>query len=168
MLQLIETICYEEGFFQRIPLHEERMNRSRHHFLGEMENICLESLLNLPEELKKAKIKCRIIYSNEIESIEYELYKPRLIRSLKLVYDDTIDYSFKYKARDSLNQLLKIRGNADEILIVQQGLITDTSFSNIVFLKEEKWFTPESQLLPGTRRQAYLQDNTIIPRGSVI
>jgi 4-amino-4-deoxychorismate lyase len=82
---------------------------------------------------------------------------------LKLVYDDAIDYSYKYKNRYSLNELLNLRGDADEILVVKRGLIADTSFTNVVFLKEGIWYTPATPLLPGTRREHYLRIKHIIP-----
>ncbi len=163
MLQLIETICFENGIFQRIPLHEERLNRSRNHFLGKVEPIFLAPLLKIPESLNTNKVRCRITFTKEIESIEYELYNKRAITSLQLVFDDAIDYSYKYKQRDSLNALLSLRGNADEILVVKSGLITDTSFTNVVFLKEGVWYTPATPLLPGTRREHYLRINQIFP-----
>jgi len=163
MLQLIETICYQDGIFQRVPLHEERMNRSRKHLFQEMEPLSLAQLLKIPESLKFKTVRCRVTYAREIESVEYELYSLRKISSLKLVYDDAIDYSFKYKNRDSLNSLLNRRGDADEILVVKHGLITDTSFTNAVFLKEGIWYTPATPLLPGTRRKSYLQLNQLVP-----
>lgn len=163
MLQLIETICYQNGTFQRVPLHEERMNRSRRHLFQEMEPLSLAQLLKIPESLKFRTVRCRVTYAREIENIEYELYNTRLISSLKLVYDDAIDYSHKYRNRDSLNSLLNRRGDADEILVVKHGLITDTSFTNVVFLKEGIWYTPATPLLPGTRREYYLQLHRLLP-----
>jgi 4-amino-4-deoxychorismate lyase len=120
-------------------------------------------LLKIPEPMKSRTIRCRITYSRNVENIEYEPYNLRFIRSLKLVYEDAIDYSYKYKNRDSLNLLLNNRGGADEILIVRDGLITDTTFTNVVFLKEGNWYTPNAPLLPGTRREHYLQLKQIIP-----
>ena len=163
MLQLIETICFENGEFQRIPLHEERMNRSRHSLFGAHEKIDLGKLLNIPESMKDQKVRCRVTYSETIENIEYEPYVYKKIRSLKLVWDDTIDYSFKFRNRDDLNRLLCLRGSEDEILIVRNGMITDTSFTNIVFLKNETWYTPAFPLLAGTRRADYLEKKVILP-----
>jgi len=57
-----------------------------------------------------------------------------------------------------------MRGVCDEILVVKNGMITDTSFSNIIFLKKGTWYTPEYPLLPGTRRADYLQKNQIFPQ----
>lgn len=163
MLQLIETICYENGAFQRIPLHEERMKRSRQQLFGILEPLSL-SRLSIPESLKDQKVKCRITYSLQIKDIAYEPYINKSIKSLKMVREDAIDYSHKYKNRDSLNRLLGMRGAGDEILILKNGMITDTSFSNIVFLKEGTWYTPEYPLLPGTRREDYLRKNRIFPQ----
>ena len=163
MFQLIETICFESGAFQRIPLHENRMNRSRYHLFGRTEQLSLDRLLCIPESLKDQKVKCRVTYSVQVEDIEYEPYIPKKIRCLQLVRDDTIDYTFKLKDREQLNRLLNQRGRADEILIVKNGFITDTSYTNIAFLREGKWFTPASPLLSGTRREEYLQKNLLFP-----
>jgi len=164
MLQLIETICFENGAFQRIPLHEDRMNRTRYHLFDRLDPLSLDQFLSIPESLKDQKVKCRIIYSDKIEYVEYQIYIQKIIRSLRLVADNTISYAYKFKNRDSLNSLLSKRDNADEILIVKNGQVTDTSFTNIVFLKQGIWFTPESTLLPGTRRKDYLLKNLIFPR----
>ena len=164
MLQLIETISFDNGAFQRIPLHEDRMNRSRRDLFESLDPLSLDQFLQIPESLKDQKVKCRISYADKIEDIEYQIYIQKEIKSLKLVSDDTINYNYKFKNRDSLNSLLIKRCNADEILIVKNDQITDTSFTNIVFLKQGIWFTPESPLLPGTRRKDYLLKNLIFPR----
>jgi len=164
MLQLIETICYENGTFHRIPLHEDRMNRARRHFLGVCAPIFLTQSLEVPDNLKSKKVRCRVTYSDMIENIEYGSYIFKKIESLKIVEGEAIDYSFKYKNRDSLNRLLEYRGSKDEILIVRNGLITDTSFTNIIFLQNGYWYTPALPLLHGTRRAEYLFNRKIFPR----
>jgi 4-amino-4-deoxychorismate lyase len=163
MLQLIETICFEKGVFQRLPLHEERMNRSRLHFFCRPDKISLVRHLKVAESLKNETLKCRVTYSEEIEGIEYEAYTLKSIKSLKLVADDSIEYSYKFRNRDNLNNLLKLKGESDEVLIIKNGQVTDTSFTNIVFLKEGKWFTPEHPLLCGTRREYYIRKRRIKP-----
>lgn len=192
MYQFIETICYENGGFHNILHHEERMRRTRLHFFGRKDQLSLESALtgslagfhavadlqsapfqsgnladtnlqSAPNQTTHQKVKCRISYAETIESIEFEPYIPKVIQSLQLVYDDRIDYGYKYKDRSVLNALLERRGDADEILIVKNGLVTDTSYSNIVFLRDGKWFTPQVPLLSGTRRADYLQKRLIFP-----
>lgn len=161
MSQLIETICIENGAFQRVYLHEERMNLARKELFGCTNSIHLMDYLSVNESIANQKMKCRVIYSEEIIDVGYERYPERRIRSLKLVSDDSIVYNYKYRNRVELNNLLASRGNADEILIVKNGRITDTSFTNIVFLKNGIWYTPEFPLLKGTRREHYLRTEKI-------
>jgi 4-amino-4-deoxychorismate lyase len=60
-----------------------------------------------------------------------------------------------------LLELLAKRGDCDDILIVKNGYITDTSFSNIVFFDGDKWVTPARPLLRGTMRESLLKTNYI-------
>jgi len=62
-----------------------------------------------------------------------------------------------------LIELWNQRQNFDDVLIVKQGYITDTSYSNIVFWDGEKWITPETFLLPGTQRSRLIQEGLIFP-----
>ena len=161
MLQLIETICFENGSFHRIPLHQQRMTRARSHFFSCADTISLTEVLDIPEILKKHKVKCRISYSKTIDEIEYEIYVPKEIQKIQCVYDDSAWYDHKLKNRDALLLLLERRGIAEEVLIVKNGWITDASYANVVLRKENKWYTPEIPLLPGTRRAHYLQNGIL-------
>ncbi len=161
MLQLIETICFENGILHRIPLHQERMMRARSHFFKCTDTIYLAEILEIPEILKGNKVKCRVSYSRTIDEIEYENYVPKEIEKLQCVYDDSISYDHKLKNRDALRLLLDKRGTAQEVIIVKNGWITDASYANVVLRKKNKWYTPEFPLLPGTRRAQYL-DNGIL------
>jgi 4-amino-4-deoxychorismate lyase len=161
MLQFIETICFENGDFNNLPLHEERMNRTRNHFFGILEPLFLKPFLEIPIQMAIHKVKCRVTYAEKIENIEYELYNKRFIKSLKCVINETLEYSYKFANRNALTALHQMRQQCDEILIVRNGLITDTTFSNIVFQKEGIWYTPTTPLLPGIRRADYLNKRLI-------
>ena len=163
MCLFIETICYEQGRFQRIEQHNERCNRTRNHFFGLRPNIQLELFLSIPEYLSNKTVKCTITYGSDIIGIEYNLYLIRPVKSLQLVNDDMIDYSFKYADRTKINSLFKLRSQSDDILIVKNGLITDTSYANIIFKKDEKWYSPQKPLLRGTRIENYLREGRVTP-----
>jgi 4-amino-4-deoxychorismate lyase len=65
--------------------------------------------------------------------------------------------------RDTLNRLVERKGQADEILIIKNGLITDTSIANVAFLdKDDHWITPATPLLKGTTRERLLSENRIV------
>ena len=48
-------------------------------------------------------------------------------------------------------------------MIIKNGLVTDTSKANIIFLKSDKIFTPNSPLLNGTKRQEMIKYHHLIP-----
>lgn len=163
MCRFIETICFEEGNFQRIELHNERFNRTRKYFFGIQADLRLELLLSIPEHLLGQTVKCTVIYGSEIVHVEYVAYQIRPVKSLQLISDDTIDYAFKYYDRTKIASLYQKKGQCDDILIVKKGLITDTSYANIVFLKDDQWYSPQNPLLRGTRLTSYLQNNLVTP-----
>ena len=163
MCLFIETICYEQGYFQRIDLHNDRFNRTRNHFFGEHSNIQLELFLSVPVHLKDKTLKCRVTYGRDILNIEYDLYNVKTIKSLQLIVDDLISYSFKYADRTKLTALYDLKGHSDDILIVKDGFITDTSSANIVFNKGGKWYSPQNPLLRGTRLESYIREGRVTP-----
>lgn len=85
-----------------------------------------------------------------------------MIKSLLLVVDDVIEYGFKFQNRVALQQNFEKRGNADEVLIVKEGLITDTSYANVVFWDGSQWATPDKPLLKGTKRAQLLREGVIV------
>lgn len=163
MCRFIETICFEKGNFQRIELHNERFNLTRKHFFGMQDGLRLELLLSIPEHLMGQTVKCTITYGSEIENIEYAAYHIRTVKSLLLINDDTIDYAFKYYDRTRITTLYHKKSQCDDILIVKNGLITDTSYANIVFLKDKQWYSPQNPLLGGTRLSSYLLTGQVSP-----
>jgi len=160
MCLLIETIRIEGGELQNIAFHNERFNRSRKELFGIGRESALEALINLPSTLPSGRIKCRVVYSREIISITFSPYTIKKIKSLQIVEDNSIDYAFKFHDRKHFDDL---RQNiiADDILIVKNGIITDTSYANIVFRDGNKWITPASPLLCGTMRSKLIQEGKI-------
>ena len=171
-MKLLETIKFENGKFANLELHQERMDKSQKELFD------CENKIDLVSELKmflaksrtsyiNHKIyKCRIVYSKTLQNIELLPYSSPSIKSLKLVFDDSINYNFKFENRERINQLFAKRKNSDEILIVKNDLITDTSFCNILFFNGKKWLTPEKPLLKGIQRQ-FLLNNEIIETANI-
>lgn len=157
MFPFVESIRLQNGDFDpgMIKFHYQRMKQTVwHHYRMEM-IVDLSQIISctLPDEV----VKCRVLYDYEIRDIEYLPYRKRDIRSVRLVFDDDIDYSYKFTDRSRLNALFEKRGDCDDIIIVKNDLITDAYSANLAFYDGEEWVTPDSYLLNGTRRQ-YLLD----------
>jgi len=161
MYPLLETIKIEEGIPMHLQWHQRRMDYAFHILIGTSNPFQLVNLITIPDEFQEGVNKCRVLYSGTEFSIDYAEYQAKPISSLKVVHDDTLDYSHKYSNRSMLNKLLEEKGEADDILIVRDGLITDTSFSNIVFFDAKSWITPADPLLEGTCRNRLLADGEI-------
>ena len=165
LLLCFETICVQHRQFSNLlPYHEARLNRTRRDLFGIAEPLNLQDRLQIPDFVGQEKHKCRVTYGLDIVNVEWEKYLPRPIKSLRLVQDDTIQYTYKYKNRDHLNSLHAQRGNCDDVLILKNGLITDTSYANVALFDGSDWYTPEAPLLPGTQRAFLLGTKRILPR----
>lgn len=152
-MKLIETIRFENGKFENINFHQKRMNESRKYLYGckisiDLSVVLQPYLINSPES---GLHKCRIVYANQIEKVEFTSYQIPSISSLRIIEDNDIDYSFKYLDRSHLENLYQQKGVCDDILIVKNGLVTDTFTANICFYNGKDWVTPSHPLLKGTQ-----------------
>jgi 4-amino-4-deoxychorismate lyase len=162
MSRLVETIRAEEGKLLNISFHNERMIRSLYEVFGLKTNICLEKLITVPETVKNEIFKCRVEYDREIRKVEFLPYRIKVIRSLKLVEDNTIEYAYKFTDRRRIEKLNAMRSESDDILIIKNGMVTDSSYANVVFRDfNGNWVTPSTYLLPGTRRANLLKQGMI-------
>ena len=156
----LETIKILDGEIFNIDYHQKR-------YENVLSSFGVKDIQDLKEFIKPPKdgiYRCRLVYSivNSNIEVSYHKYKKREISSLKLVYDNDIDYSKKYSERNDIDRLYKLRDKCDEILIVKNNLVADTSIANIAFYDNGVWLTPKQPLLKGTTRQRYLDNGKII------
>lgn len=160
MCRFIETICINDGVIENLSAHNERMNNTiRVHYGSSVMPVSLEDFITA--EGCKGRTRCRVEYTSAVEKVEYFPYSIREMKSLQLVNDDMAEYSFKYADRSVLDRNFSLRDNADDVVIVRSGMLTDTSIANIALYKEGKWFTPKYPLLKGTRRARLLAEGII-------
>lgn len=121
----------------------------------------LSETIKVPEYAQNGLFRCRLLYTEKIEKIEFLPYNFRQIKTLRLVESNGIDYSYKFADRTELEYLFNQKDICDDIIIVKKGLITDSFAANLVFYDGKKWWTPESPLLKGTKREKLLAEKTI-------
>ena len=118
MSLLLESIRITDGNWQNARYHRARMASNTLELFGREFSADIESII-IPSNFRSGVVKCRLLYDTSVRVIEFEHYKPREIRSLQLVNADEIDYSHKWADRTALNELLKQKGDADDIIIVK-------------------------------------------------
>lgn len=158
-MKFIETIKVKDGAFYNLEWHQKRLSETVNHFYHKDISLNLSNE-QIPPNMRGGLVKCRIIYADKILFVEFLPYTFKHISELEVVRCDDIEYPFKYENREVLNNLRTDKKNSD-ILIIKHGLVTDTSFANVVFENESGLFTPRSYLLNGTKRQKLLYDKVI-------
>lgn len=160
-LVFIEVLKVKDGAFIDIHPHIERIYRTTLHFFSQPLIVKLTNDM-IPAHLRSGLVKCRIVYGKAVISLDFEPYKLRNIRSLSIIENDTINYNYKYRNRDAINELLALNDNSDDILIIKNSFVTDTSFSNVVFKDiDGDLYTPKTTLLSGTKRLKLLNVGNI-------
>ena len=160
-MELLETIKIKDGKIYNIEYHNKRLNRSRLELFDIDKKIDLRDYITPP--IEDGTFRCRVIYREDIHSIEYIPYKKREFKSFRVV-ESEIDYRYKYANRDELNILKKRYSNYSDIIIEKDGFLTDTSIANIAFFDGSRWLTPKNPLLRGTIREKLIDNNKIIKK----
>lgn len=151
-----ETIRCEDYEVFNLPFHEKRVAKT----IGL--NLNLQDYIYPPS----AKLfRCKIVYDESgVLNVDYFPYKKREIKSFKLVFNDGLEYSKKFLNRDAIDKLYETKEEADDIIIVKNGLITDTSIANIAMYDGTAWITPKTPLLEGTTRARLLNNCELIEK----
>lgn len=162
MSLFLESIKIQNGQPQLLEWHQKRVNNTlkSHRYPA---SFSLKQAFSLLPPIDEQLYKWRIIYGKQgITSSEVIPYTTRKIARFRLV-EANISYDFKYAIRENLDTL-KTTSPSEEIIIVKNRLITDTSYSNLIFLRNSTWYTPNSFLLNGVQRQFLLAQHKIISR----
>lgn len=161
MCLLLETIKIVDGKPQNLDFHQKRFENARKSMFGLKNFDLLSEIIKVPEFAQNGLFRCRLLYKEKIEKIEFLPYNFRQIKTLRLVESNGIDYSYKFADRSELENLFARKGDCDDIIIVKNGLITDSFAANLVFYDGQKWWTPDSPLLKGTKREKLLSEEKI-------
>lgn len=160
MSQFIESIKVKDQKLFLLEFHQKRVNETFAHF-GKEGSLDLEKIYQKLEHSDDGLYKLRIVYDLE------KKYKTQLIPyafpqidTFQLVENNTLDYSFKFEDRTAFTQMTQT-AKAEEIIIVKNNHITDSTYANMLFLKGKQWFTPSTFLLNGVQRQHLLKSKKI-------
>ncbi len=166
MYRFIESIKVEDQKAFLLDLHQKRVNATFDHFGKGDVSIDLEKMFKDLEHDEDGLYKWKITYDLD-KNVRTQMipYAIPQTDDFELVVNNEIEYSFKFEDRTAFEKM-KAKSRAEEIIIVQNDHITDTSFSNLLFLKNKEWFTPNTFLLNGVQRQ-HLLNNKLIKEAEI-
>lgn len=155
---LFETLAVNNGKFQQLTYHQARVNSSFTHFFK------CDTTLNLaeipiPMEYSQGFYRCRIDYNTEGYQIGFYTYTPKKITRFACVNTENLDYQFKYSDRKRLEKLKNLQ--SDEVIIINNGFVSDCTIGNLLFLKNGRWYSPMHYLLKGTQLAALLDQKQV-------
>lgn len=168
MYPCIEAIEWSQGRAHRLPYHQRRVEAAFR---------CLYpgvTAFSLSDELEKRQhlfpvqgtYKLRLEYNEQLQTVEFQEYRLRSISTLKMVETGQPTLDYKSSVRALIDEAFSARGTADDVLLVRDGMLTDTSYANIALYDGTKWKSPRIPLLYGTRR-AYLIDRQQIETADI-
>ena len=162
MYRLLESLAIRNGVIAHVDYHQNRIEKA---FSVQFP---LHMPWNLSELFKNLELpesglyKLRFLYGSKNHHIEWASYTPRAVRSLKLTEIGDYTYDHKFLDRDYIQNLFQQRGQADDILMIKNGCVTDTSYANIALLDQhDHWITPDKPLLEGTSRARLITEGVI-------
>lgn len=153
---LFETICISGTKARNLAFHINRMKRSALELKFNVLSV-LDAALRDSKISGNGVLKAKLVYTQtgELVSCEISGYAPRQIQSIRLIESD-ISYHKKWLDRSEIDSLFAMRKSCDEVLVVKDGLVQDTSIANIAVLVDNTWLTPKTPLLQGTCRARLL------------
>jgi len=156
--RFLETIKIVDGEIFNLEYHQKR-------YESVLESLGIKNIQNLEDFINPPAwglYRCRLVYDKENIEVAYHEYKKREIKSLKLIFENDIEYAQKSTDRKGIEALFKAREEGDDILVIKNLFVTDTSIANIAFQTSSgEWVTPRNPLLKGTTRARLLDEGKI-------
>lgn len=144
------------GEIQHLSYHQKRLEKAFRDLFPEAIPFDLSHHLNPPQNGTK---RVRVLYDAKSINVEYLDYQTKIPDSFQLVKTD-ISYSYKFADRSSIESAQK-QFPGKEIVLVKNGLITDTAIANIACYIDQGWVTPRLPLLEGTTRARLLDEEKL-------
>ena len=156
-----ESIRIEDGMIQNGLFHLNRMMFTCLKNFKSFNHHDIFSKIVIPDDYKSTLCKLKILYNETDFSFSLSPYERKEIRFLQMVINDSIIYEFKSTQRLEFDLLLKEKGEANDVLIIKNGFVSDSGVANIVFFHDNVMLTPADCLLAGTERQRLIKEGIL-------
>ena len=160
MSLLLESILYQNGRFPLLEYHIRRMEKSCREMGWELPGE-LDRHLTPPPVVGEGKYKVRILYDRAIADSEWIAYQKMQPVRVGLVNAGDFSYRLKFADRSFFSAQREKWRTFDDLIFVKNGLVTDSSYCNVLARIDGRWLTAEKPLLKGVRR-SFLLDGGLI------
>ena len=152
MSRFIESIRFCNGKTDNLALHQERVNVTFARFFADSMPIHLEKIIAKHPHSEGGLFKLRIVYDRELRELEYQAYRHPQYEQYVL-YEIPKKFAYKYKSteRELFDKISSLFPPSVLPLLIQNGRVTDATFTNLIFNKNGEWYSPAEPLLFGTR-----------------
>ncbi|MBN2436482.1 MAG: aminotransferase class IV [Spirochaetes bacterium] len=159
---LSEAIRLDNGILYNMDYHNRRFNSARRELFKACNPIDLSEHINVDQKTN-GMYKVRVVYDVEVISVNFEPYHIKPVNSLRVVECPDISYRYKYCDRSIINGLMQMRKDCDDIIITVNGIISDASSSNLVFVEKETgaYVTPKTCMLRGTAISRLIEEGAV-------
>lgn len=171
MYRFLETMYYDGSGIRNLDLHLERIQSSLIYSSGGvLSGVGNSMLIQIKEILRSFQIsgqaqRVRVLYDEnglDIEASPLMIQYPTTFRCVDV--DHNFDYSYKFADRQVLNEAFLKRNGKEDVILIRDGWVTDTSKANLAFRKNDKWYTPYFPLLAGTTWKKLVSEQSLLPR----
>lgn len=151
MSQFIESIRLENGVVHNLNYHQERVNKTFLRIFKMPANFSLEKIISENKFPQQGLFKIRIVYDSHRQSIEFATYTRPKFHTYKLVeIEKNFTYSFKSTDRKLFDTISQETDKNTLPILIQNKNVSDSVFSNLIFEKNGKLYSPNTPLLFGT------------------
>lgn len=160
---LLESIRIHNGSPDLLPYHQQRVDRTRKVLYPKRPALKLATFLENVKLPQTGTYKLRIEYGEAVEKHELVPYHVRTVHRIKILDADEVKYGKKFVDRTGILKLMERKGACEDILMIQRGHVTDTSYANVALFDGKHWYTPAWPMLRGTRREQLIQNGSLRP-----
>lgn len=146
-----------------LTYHQRRMDNSRKALHPKANALKLVKLLENIDLPASGTFKLRLEYGVGLKRHELVPYSIRPVETIRLVDANDLRYGKKFADRTCINKQLANKATSDDVLFIQRGHLTDTSYANVALFDGSHWYTPAWPLLRGTRREFLIENGTLRP-----
>lgn len=158
-MNLFETCLVVDGEVKNRRDHDARVACSSRELWNQSIQLPWDVLeAEIPKE---GQIRLRVEYNADgvarVDSRPYFESEMTLVR----LFETFLIYNHKFADRNDLEAIYKHRGAAHDVLMVIDGLVTDTTMANVAIFDGTHWLTPRKPLLLGTCRARMIRQGLL-------